>query len=272
MKIINLETGFLAYQKLFKHIQQKTSSIVVWQVSSETGERTVTDTHLNSFSLDSKLLHFELNIKTSLDPDKTAYVYSEEEQFIFKSRIEDIKAGFFSLKVPPEIQLLEATDVKEIHKSLGREISTHYKSKRIPIREVIKPDYLILTSMSHRTSRDKEFLSNEFDFMTLDEEDKAFAEKRESPRARPKADKTVKLSCEEDNAVKTQILFDLSQGGMSFITYDTQLYPVGSRVKIIGFEDFVLDDPLVAEVMSHRPVDELQLDFKVGCKFLDGQN
>lgn len=271
MKLISLETGFLAYQKLFKLIQQKQSPLIVWQVAQD-GKRTVTESHLSSFSVESKSLYFGLPKKGDLHIDLPIYVYSEEEQIIFKSKIFEMKNGLVSVFLPLEIQLLEEPDVDTIQQGLGKEIQTRWKSKRIPIREVIKPDYLILTSMAHRTSRDKDFLKNEFDFMTLDDEDKMFAEKRESPRARPKAEKIVKLSCELDNDVKSQKLFDLSQGGLSFITYDTQLYPVGSRIKIVGFEDFVLDDPLVAEIMSHRPVDELQLDFKVGCKFIEGQD
>lgn len=269
MKIISLETGFLAYQKLFKHVHSKASPMVLWQVRPD-GERTVTDSTLQSFSLESRKLTFDYPRKGDLDTSLTVYVYSEEEQFIFKSRITEVKSGLVYVELPLEIQLLEDPDVSGIQKSIG--ISTRWKSKRIPIREVIKPDYLILTSMARRTARDKEFLDTEFSFVSLDEEDKIYADKRETPRARPKSEKSVKLSCEIDNEVRTQKLFDLSQGGISFITANTELYPVGTRIKIVGFEDFDLDDPLLGEVKSQRPVDELQLDFKIGCRFLEGQS
>lgn len=268
MKIIGFESGLKSYLKLFKHVQEKSSPMVLWQVKAS-GERTVTESKLHSHSIDAKNLTFQLS-QSDLDPSLTVYVYSEEEQFIFKSRIAFTESDLVHLVLPLEIQLLEEPDVKVIQQSVGV-ISTLWKSKRIPIREVIKPDYLILTSMARRTERDKEYLDSEFNFVSLDEEDKFYADKRESPRARPKSDKSVKLSCEIDSELRAQRLFDLSQGGMSFITSEAQLYPVGSRIKIVGFEDFVLDDPLIAKIMSHRPVDELKLDFKIGCKFIEGQ-
>lgn len=271
MKTITLESGFLAYQKLFKEVVSKSSPLVAWQVSPS-GKRTVTDAVLNSFSIESRSLHFEFEKKDLLDSALTVYFYCEEGQFIFKSKFLEVRGALASIYLPFEIQFLEDPDVHVMQRSFGSDLSTKWKSKRIPIREVIKPDYLILTSMEHRTARDKDYLKKEFNFMSLDEEDKAFADKRESPRARPSSEKSVRVASEKDTAVKTQLLFDLSQGGISFITSDTDIYPVGGRVKIVGFEDFDLDDPLLAEVMSQRPVDELQLDFKIGCKFIEGQS
>jgi hypothetical protein len=127
-------------------------------------------------------------------------------------------------------------------------------------------------SMVERTARDQEFLNSEFDAVSLDEEDKLFAEKREAPRARFKDDKFVKVQTLESNILQILKLFDLSRGGMGFITLEPQLFPKGTKILIVGFEGFNLDDPLIAEVMSQRAVDELQIEFKIGCKFDQGQD
>jgi hypothetical protein len=40
----------------------------------------------------------------------------------------------------------------------------------------------------------------------------------------------------------------------------------------MGFNEFLLDDPLIGKVMSIRPMDEHQVEFKVGVKFTEGQD
>ena len=51
-------------------------------------------------------------------------------------------------------------------------------------------------------------------FSNLDEEDKIFAGQRESPRARPKMEKFVKLIPIGNNQASFYKLFDLSRGGL----------------------------------------------------------
>ena len=46
----------------------------------------------------------------------------------------------------------------------------------------------------------------------------------------------------------------------------------GQDIKIVGFNEFELDDPLFGQVMSVRPIDNNQIEFKVGVKFSEGQD
>jgi hypothetical protein len=126
--------------------------------------------------------------------------------------------------------------------------------------------------MSQRSVRDRDFLNSEFSTMTLDEEDILFKDKRGTPRARPKSEKWVKVMTPDEKDTLFLKLYDLSQGGMGFIAVASQVFSKGDVIKIIGFEQFDLDDPLLAMVMSQRPVDQFQIEFKIGCKFLEGQN
>jgi hypothetical protein len=107
--------------------------------------------------------------------------------------------------------------------------------------------------------------------VSLDEEEKLFADKRESPRMRPKSGKLVKVMKKGESKIIIMKLFDLSQGGMAFLTMNPNDYPKGSEIFVTGFDAFDLDDPLVGTVMSHRNVDELNLEFKIGIKFHEGQ-
>ena len=125
--------------------------------------------------------------------------------------------------------------------------------------------------MAQRSVRDQELLNHEFN-MSLDEEDKIFAGLRESPRARAKENKWVRVSLDDSAEFGVFKLYDLSRGGLGFICSKESKFKKGLRIKIIGFNDFDLDDPILGEVMSSRAVDESQIEFKVGVKFYDGQN
>lgn len=271
MRVIKSDSGFLAYQKIFRHLQTNNCTVVVWQLT-ENGERNVSHSRLNSFHLETKLLHFELANNYQITAGLPLYCYSEDGQFIFKSDITDVKKSVFSVQVPEEIKLLEDPDVSFIKGASGVDLAPVWKVKRLQIDEESKPDYMVVKSMKERSSRDQEFLNNEFNPISLDEEDKMFADKRESPRARPKVDKWVKIMSEASEEIHLLRLFDLSQGGIGFVTMDSHLFPKGTKIKVVGFEQYDLDDPLIGEVMSQRPIDDTQIEFKIGCKFAEGQD
>lgn len=272
MRVIKSDSGALTYQKIFKDALTRDSLIVVWQILPETGERLISETRFNSVHFESGLLHLDMPTGNGVTSELALYCYSKEGQFIFKTEIQEIKTKVFSIGLPAELKLLEEPDVQVIRDRVGVDISTTWKTTRI--KHEVKPpekNYMVVKSMRERSNRDQEFLNNQFT-PTLDEEDKLFAEFRESPRARPKMDKFVKVRAEDAEEIHSCKLFDLSQGGIGFITKDANLFPKGSSILVLGFEEFNLDDALVAKVMSHRAVDDIDSEFKVGCKFADGQN
>lgn len=272
MKVIKSDSGFLVYQKIFKHLHANQSPLVMWQLL-DSGERLITDSRLNSFNLESGLLHFE-KTTDNLRSESPIFCYCEDGQFIFKTEIQSIKDGVFSLSLPTEIKLLDESDVNIIRGQIGVDLSTTWKTKRLNLdssSDSDGPDYMKVKSMAERSSRDQEFLNNEFDSVSLDEEEKMFADKRESPRARPKIDKWVKIKTSLSDEIHFLRLFDLSRGGIGFLTTDVELFPKGTAIQVVGFEEFDLDDPLVGKIMSQRPIDDTQVEFKIGVKFNEGQ-
>ena len=125
--------------------------------------------------------------------------------------------------------------------------------------------------MAQRSNRDQQLLKSEFG-LTVDEEDKLFAGQRAAPRARPKDDKWVKVVRGIGEAALPYKLFDLSQGGMGFVSFDETEFPKGSDIHVVGFNDFELDDPLLGTIMSIRPMDGVLSEFKIGVKFSEGQS
>lgn len=272
MRVIKSDSGFLAYQKIFRHVQKQNSLLVIWQVSPQSGERTITETHLNSYHLDTKLLHLHRGEEQTLESTLPVYCYSEDGQFIFKTNIQDVRNNVFSLEVPTEIKMLEDPDVTFIKGATGRDMGEVWKTKRINLDEDEGHDVMVVKSMKERSNRDQDFLNEALGTLTLDEEDKMFADKRETPRARPKKDKFVKVRSETGDEVHYLKLFDLSQGGMGFITLEPQHFPKGTKIFVHGFDEFDLDDPLVGQVMSQRPIDDTEIEYKIGCKFDEGQD
>ena len=192
------------------------------------------------------------------------YCFAEDGQIIFKATIDNILENNLSVILPEEIKVLEDPEVVLIKSSTGRDYSTIWKSKLLKTTPIdTSLDIMRVKSMAQRSTRDQELLNNEFG-LTLDEEDKLFADKRESPRARPKADKWVKIAMGQSDGPSIYRLFDLSQGGMAFVGFDESEFDKGTDVHIVGFNDFDLDDPLIGKIMSIRPIDGVESEFKFG--------
>jgi hypothetical protein len=271
MKVFKSDSrGVYAYQKIFKHIHSKGSKIVIWQMSSSSG-RSVANSKLSSFQIESGFLKFEIPSNYLLQQSSPIYFYSEDGQLIFKSEGIQLDNDHFSVQLPHEIKLLEEDEVGQIKFITGLDISTIWMSKRFNFDDVSKVDFGKVVGMTNRTSRDKDFLDNEFARVSIEDEDKLYADKRESPRARPRVDKWVKILSQKTPELQLLRVFDLSRGGISFVAMEIDLFPIGSKVNIVAIEEHILDDPLLAEVMSHRPIDELDIEFKIGCKFDEGQ-
>ncbi len=273
MKIIKSDTGFQVYQKIFTDLESKRATVVVWQILPETGKREIAESTINSFHYESGQLNLQLAEKPTVRNSLPLYCYAEDGQLIFKTDISEVEEFLIKVGLPNEIKLLEEQEISVLRNQIGMNLSTVWKTKRLANdRDDLGSDHIRVKSMAERSSRDQTFLNNEFELMSLDEEDKVFADKRESPRARPKIDKWVKVvkvgSCE----FKLCRLFDLSRGGMGFITFNEAEFPKGIDIHVLGFDEFDLDDPLIGTVMSLRPVDEAKIEFKVGIKFREGQN
>lgn len=273
MRVIKSDSsGIHHYQEILKHIHASSSDLLIWQVLPETGKRNIAHSRLSSYHLETGLMHLKLSTGHSNVSHLPLYCYLEEEQLIFKTEIREAQIEAFTVGLPLEIKLLEEPDVNVIKISSGVELSTKWKSRIFLTGPEDHSDTLKVKSMSERSSRDQEFLNNEFNSVSLDEEERMYADKRESPRARPKIDKWVKVSSDASDGVQIVKLFDLSQGGIAFVTFEPNLFPKGSRIQVTGFDSFNLDDPLIGQVMSQRPIDESQVEYKIGCKFDEGQD
>lgn len=269
MKILKLDTGFRAFQKLFQYLVSNSSDIVAWQTLFN--EKKVCKVQMTSFNPEAQTLHFNLLEEESFDPAFAFYFYAEAGQLIFKSEAIAFKPKSFSIFYPQEIHLIGEEEVVKIHQQLGERISTVWRGRILNLEQFDTFAAIKVKAMSERTARDQTFLNNEFNPMSVDEEDKLYADKRSSPRARPKVEKWVKIRLKDSSEVHFLKLFDLSRGGLSFVTVRAEVFPKGAAVYVVGFEEHDLDDPIQGTIMSQRPLDESQADLKIGIKFDEGQ-
>ncbi len=272
MRVIKSDTGFLFYEKIFKQLMNNQLDVVVWQVSND-GKREISHSRLNSFHMASGKLFLEALSENTLSADLPIYCYVEGGPIIFKASIEGLNDKTVSLTLPPEIRVLEEPDIQIIKGKFGSGLDDGiWKVKRLDVDsdDDTFPEIQVVKSMAQRSNRDQELLNNEFG-VSLEEEDKLFAGQRSSPRARPKDDKWVKVAAVKGNGPDIYKLWDLSRGGMSYISFSENEFAKGSLIHVVGFNEFDLDDPLVGVVMSVRAVDETLSEFKVGIKFNDGQ-
>lgn len=267
MKVITPDQGFSSFLKIFKEVQGLKHKVVVWQLG-EGGRRIVGETLFISYSGDTKTINL-LPVHETLNPELPLYFFIEASEVIFKSRIDTIGQKFIAVDFPNEIRTLD--DSEESLTFRKNHLSTNWITKTSSSSVDRFNDHVRVKTMRERSSRDQDFLNNEFNPVNLDEEDKIFADKRESPRVRPKGEKLVKVLRKGESNIHIMKLFDLSRGGMGFLTFTPDHFPKGSEVWVTGFDAFELDDPLIGTVMAHRACDDTNLEFKIGVKFNEGQ-
>jgi hypothetical protein len=271
MKIITADSGWSEYLSIFEEFHGQKLALILWQLMPETGSRVIVDAVLSQLELTSPKLLLTLTRQGSIRKDLPLYCYSSDQQLIFRSQILDVQGQTLTISIPSEMKLLEGPEIEVLEKQLGLKMQDLWRVKRGMADLFIDSDVLKVKSMAERSGRDQDFLHQEFN-LTVDQEDRLFADKRESPRARPKVDKWVKIQKAQEDHLQFFRLFDLSQGGMSFIVTDPSLFPKGVEVHIKGFDEFDLDDPLIGHIVSSRPINETNSEFKVGVKFSEGQN
>ena len=244
----------------------KAEVVILWQVDAN-NKREIRKSLLTSYNFEQDQLFFTKKAAINFDTTQPLYAFVQEGPFIFKTHFRNQQEASIMTSLPQEIKFLDEKDCENVMKSFGVETDKWISIRRTKYNEDLGLDYMKVKSMKDRTSRDQDFLNEEMG-ISLEEEDKMFAGKRESPRARPKNDKFVTLSKMGEDVTKSYKLFDLSRGGMAFIVDGGNLFKKEEGIKVGGFNDYLLDDPLYGTVMSIREIDGTS-QFKIGIKFLE---
>lgn len=95
--------------------------------------------------------------------------------------------------------------------------------------------------------------------------------KREAPRKQANEGQLVTIEKISSNGTKHHEdlygLYDISQGGMGFRSYDPSEFFKDDKVKVIAINEKPLPKPLIGTVMSVRQLEDEGETFKIGVKF-----
>lgn len=278
-----------APQEFFKYFQTLIASqkaALAWQPDENNEKRSLYRVAIRAARKEEDLMRaesLERNRPFTLPLDQI-FIYVESYRLLFKVAKVNIEDRKLSARLPMQLQILDDVGHKKILRALAtldpekeEEILDYSKKKReVPeferelYPELSSPDYGHDTPSEKpkQSDRDRSIFEQELSFVSLDEEDKLYADKRNAPRARPPEGKMVTMSNERAGKDGTYSLFDLSRGGLAVLVFEGKDYQSGDKVEIKAFDDQVLDEPMIAEVKSVREADDQGLQFKVGMQFV----
>ena len=256
MKNVSAADGVLVYQKFFSDLLRLETEVVVWQLSDTDGNRKVYRTVLTGFKTEQGRLHFQSKDGVAFDfKDEVRFCWAEKDGVIFKTRAIREQSDGLSMEIPEKLCFLDGPEVQAFKNATEHTQNTStWKVKRLP---------------NPRSEKDRGIFEEGLSAMALSDEEKYFSNKREAPRVRAKGDKKIIVAAERNLTQAFEYaLYDLSRGGLAFLSYSLDSFKKGDLVHVLEIEKKRLDLPLVGEVMSVRKLDEEEA-WKIGVKFVE---
>lgn len=304
MKTINITEDLEEFNKFFTVVHSERSDVMVWQLDADTQKRNIFHSHISEVSDgDNTLALNTINDEAYVFSSEAVYFYIESKKTIYKSEQISIQNNFLSVKYPDELKMLDEMEDDKL-KAVFSAINPKYVKEPPTFHEIAEkgkrgyefvsgegrankkgPDWTkarggsnpdrIETKMrgkiTKRSESDQAFFEKELSYVTLDDEDKKYEGQRNAPRAKPPEGKKIIVQTkDESKPQETLPLYDLSRGGMGFMVFLAEAYSKGEVLNVYGFDDKTFDEPMFAIIRSIRDADELGVEFKVGCQFIDG--
>lgn len=305
MRVINKEKSPHDYFRYFQDLIITKRPAIIWQVDGDAQQRRLFRGIVLACRNQENILKIECiekNREFSLSSPKV-YFYVEQVQLMFSANKKGLDQLQLTTDLPAELHRLSENEHDKILQAFAQIDPTRkmeilrYQQRAADYdfeARATGPDeyrfsgaggtddfdnYYVrvpgfrdetLEPKVEQSERDRSIFEEELSFVSLDEEDKLYAAKRGSPRARPPEGKTVTMQLASGKGSPGVFpLFDLSRGGLAVLSFEEKEYRAGDLVHIQSFDHKTLDRPMVAEVKSVRPADDLGVQFKVGMQFVD---
>ena len=307
MKTINIDSNIDEFHNFFGQVQDSTETVIVWQLDPITQKRNIFHSKLSEVTNSDNSISFNTLNDSAYDfTSESLYFYVESRMSIFKAEQISIQNNFMSVRYPDELKFLDEIEDDKL-KAVFSAINPNYVKVPPSFHEIAEskdkgytfvsgegranqeaPDWHkvngggrnekietmwkgAINSHNSQSDHDKALFETELSFVTLDDEDKKYEGQRAAPRARPPEGKIVIISSKTnpDKPQETLPLFDLSRGGLGFMTISESAYAKGEVINILGFDNNKFDEPMFVIVRSVREADEMGKQFKVGCQFID---
>jgi hypothetical protein len=280
--------------------------IVCWEISAD-NIRTIYPVKIQNVNNDTETLTFISSKEEELVLNQTLiFFYSEEQKAIFKSEIESKSGSELIVKIPEEIKKLENGEEKQFEGMLNSfssdaeftgassfdafSLDDDDDEAEVPVVETLSPTAPMSgenfdTKMSFSGTTDKietmwvtktmsahdaDLFATELSYIALEEEDKMFEGVRDAPRAKPPEGKMLTVQVDDDSRPQsTHTLYDLSQGGLSFLVFSKDEFNEGETLLIKAFDTKKFEQPMITQVKAIREADDLGIQYKVGCQFIE---
>lgn len=283
--------------------------IVTWEILPD-NTRTIYPVKIQNVNNDDDTLTFVSSKEEDLVFNQgTVFFYSEEQRAIFKSSIDSQAGSQLIVKIPNEIKKLDAGEEEQFigmldsfssdseftgtagldNFSLDDDDEDVNPQLEIPVKKDNSPITAdnFDTKMSFSGSTDKietmwvtktmsahdaDLFATELSYIALDEEDKIFEGVRAAPRAKPPEGKMLTVQVADDSRPQsTHTLYDLSQGGVSFLVFSRDEFNEGEKLLVRAFDTKKFEKPMLTEVKAIREADDLGIQYKVGCQFIESE-
>lgn len=178
-----------------------------------------------------------------LNPDEEVFCFIESYFYLCKLQLQE--------SILKEIEVIIPAKVAKLDEVSGQKLADG-------LFEILKKE---------RISKRENIISEVISSYSLLEEDNFFRDQRKEPRSRPKQGKIVHITIAE--ALEHYDMYDLSQGGLSIVTPNINLFNEMDRVQIDGFDGKYLEEPIIAEVKNVRDIDGDLGYYKIGLQFVE---
>lgn len=306
MKTINIAEDIAEFHKFFTDVKSENDNVIVWQMDPVTQKRTIFFSIISEVedSANTISLNTISHEAYAFNPE-SVYFYIESRMSIFKAEQVSIQNNFLAVKYPDELKMLDEMEDDKL-KAVFNAINPDYVKVPPTYHDIAQskekgytfvsgegranqeaPDWQVasgggrkekietmwkgaINAHNTQSDHDKALFEEELSFVSLDEEDKKFEGQRAAPRARPPEGKMIILQTkDESKPQETLPLFDLSRGGMGFMVFSQDAYAKGEVLNVHGFDTKKFDEPMFAIIRSIREADEMGIQYKVGCQFID---
>ena len=282
MKAITPQDHKEEYAEIIQGLFVVFTPSIAWQ-NTAAGERKLYQFKIQDVNNEKESLLFVTDDDTShIQSNEIIFVFSDELKALFKANVAEALPGNVSIEQPKEVLKLDESDLKK-YENLLKDLQGELKAGvpelsldldeeeaedvALPSAEETSPNMWMSLGMNEH---DANLIANELSYITLDEEDKMFEGMRAAPRAKPPEGKMVTLqSFDSTKAQVTLSLYDLSQGGLSFLVFAKDDFEIGEKIYIKAFDINKFETPMIAEIKAIREADDLGIQYKVGCQFLD---
>lgn len=258
------------------------SPMVAWE-TNDSG-RIVHDVKLGEINNDTEQFVFK-GVSLGFKSD-TIFFYCKDQSVIFKTSLVSNDGNQIVVKIPDVMKELEEADRGKVEGMIQAFENNAKKDEPQELAAGLNEAGQIVDSFGFANNHEDEdwltktlsehdanLLREELSYITLEEEDEMFADKRATPRAKPPEGKMITVQVENNaRPQSTYMLYDLSQGGLSFLIFTQDEFSVGETVYIKAFDTKKFETPITSVVKAIREADQLGIQFKVGCEFVENSS